>query len=157
MWAILSPLTPHVLLLSIIYNQLIPQSIQSSTKNNFKNIQQKIHFNKMQQKMLIPLKSLNFHFNDCFFLLIGHPENPKIQLSTKNAINSFNLENLFRNKKCKAFNFDCTNLVNGNILKKIFSAFSLESNALKGPLWLAGWPAGWLARWLPQKLSGGST
>jgi len=27
----------------------------------------------------------------------------------------------------------------------IFSAFSLESNALKGPLWLAGWPTGWLA------------
>jgi len=39
----------------------------------------------------------------------------------------------------------------------IFSAFSLESNALKGPLWLAGWPAGWLARWLPQKLGRGST
>jgi len=36
---------------------------------------------------------------------------------------------------------------------QIFSAFSLESNALKGPLWLAGWPAGWL----PQKLGGGST
>jgi len=35
----------------------------------------------------------------------------------------------------------------------IFSAFSLESNALKGPLWLAGWLAGWL----PQKLGGGST
>jgi len=32
---------------------------------------------------------------------------------------------------------------------QIFSAFSLESNALKGPLWLAGW--------LPQKLGGGST
>jgi len=30
-------------------------------------------------------------------------------------------------------------------MKIIFSAFSLESNALKGPLWLAGWPAGWLA------------
>jgi len=30
-----------------------------------------------------------------------------------------------------------------------FSAFSLESNAHKGPLWLAGW--------LPQKLGGGST
>jgi len=43
----------------------------------------------------------------------------------------------------------------------IFSAFSLESNALKGPLWLAGWPAGWpagwLARWLSQKLGRGST
>jgi len=28
---------------------------------------------------------------------------------------------------------------------KLFSAFSLESNALKGPLWLAGWLARWLA------------
>jgi len=35
----------------------------------------------------------------------------------------------------------------------LFSAFSLESNALKGPLWLAG-P---LAGWLPQKLGKGST
>jgi len=35
----------------------------------------------------------------------------------------------------------------------IFSAFSLETNALKGPLWLARWLAGWL----PQKLGGGST
>jgi len=41
---------------------------------------------------------------------------------------------------------------NVSLLQKlldIFSAFSLESNALKGPLWLA--------RWLPQKLGGGST
>jgi len=29
--------------------------------------------------------------------------------------------------------------------EEVFSAFSLESNALKGPLWLAGWPAGPLA------------
>jgi len=35
----------------------------------------------------------------------------------------------------------------------VFSAFSLESNALKDPLWLAGWMAGWL----PQKIGGGST
>jgi len=43
----------------------------------------------------------------------------------------------------------------------VFSAFSLESNALKGPLWLAGPLAGWLAGplagWLPQKLGRGST
>jgi len=35
----------------------------------------------------------------------------------------------------------------------LFSAFSLESNALKGLLWLARWPAGLL----PQKLGRGST
>jgi len=34
--------------------------------------------------------------------------------------------------------------------QKNFSAFSLESNALKGPLWLARWPAA-------SKLGGGST
>jgi len=33
--------------------------------------------------------------------------------------------------------------------RNIFSAFSLESNALKGPLWLAGWLAGPLAGLLP--------
>jgi len=27
------------------------------------------------------------------------------------------------------------------IFEQFFSAFSLESNALKGPLWLAGWLA----------------
>jgi len=33
----------------------------------------------------------------------------------------------------------------GFFIDFVFSAFSLESNALKGPLWLAGWPAGPLA------------
>jgi len=39
-------------------------------------------------------------------------------------------------------NYNKSQLLTWYFIKKpVFSAFSLESNALKGPLWLAGWLA----------------
>jgi len=49
---------------------------------------------------------------------------------------------------------NCESVIKTKFEVGVFSAFSLESNALKGPLWLAGWLARWLA---PQKLGKGST
>jgi len=47
----------------------------------------------------------------------------------------------------KAFSFGGTDSNPKQQYFSIFSAFSLESNALKGPLWLAGPLAGPLAGW----------
>jgi len=77
-------------------------------------------------------------------------ERKKIQISicefvTSNCVIKFS----FSHENCSHQIHTSHHILNKQFIITFFSAFSLESNALKGPLWLAGW--------LPQKLGGGST